>query len=106
MAYFVHINENNIVDEMIVADIEHINSGVNGDPSKWIRIEENEVGMSFHYDPVTNVFYEPQPFPSWTLDSNHNWQPPVPYPDDGEYYSWIEESMSWELMSDCCNGQK
>ena len=47
------------------------------------------------YDSVNNVFLFPQPFPSWTLDGEYEWQPPTPYPSDGKAYLWSEESKSW-----------
>ena len=34
-----------------------------------------------------------QPFQSWTLDSNNDWQPPTPKPE-GEFY-WDEETLAW-----------
>ena len=36
------------------------------------------------YDPVKDVFINEQPFASWTLDENNDWQPPVPMPE-GDY---------------------
>jgi hypothetical protein len=56
----------------------------------------NYAGIGYTYDKVNDVFYEPQPYLSWSL--NHNtwtWQPPVPYPVDGKLYSWDESSLSW-----------
>jgi len=47
------------------------------------------------YDSANNVFLFPQPFPSWTLDGEYEWQPPTPYPSDGKAYLWSEESKSW-----------
>jgi len=41
------------------------------------------------------VFVGPQPYPSWTLDGNHDWQPPTPYPSDGEEHRWSEEDQEW-----------
>ena len=39
-----------------------------------------------------NAFYEPQPFPSWTLGTNTwLWNSPIPHPDDGNYYNWEED---------------
>jgi hypothetical protein len=35
----------------------------------------------------------PQPFESWTLDENNDWQPPTPKPD-GHYY-WDENLLVW-----------
>ncbi len=34
-----------------------------------------------------------QPFPSWVLDNNNDWQPPTPQPNEDCY--WDEESLSW-----------
>ena len=39
-----------------------------------------------------------QPFPSWTLNSNNDWQPPVPRPEGNVY--WDEESLSWLPIPD------
>ena len=48
-------------------------------------------GIGWTYD-GTN-FIAPQPFESWTLDENHDWQAPTPKPD-GNYY-WNEEQQTW-----------
>jgi hypothetical protein len=42
-----------------------------------------------------DVFVYPQPYQSWTLDTNHDWQPPTPYPTDGKRYEWDEATLSW-----------
>ena len=55
----------------------------------------NYAGIGFTYDDANDVFYAPQPYPSWTLDEAWNWQPPVPYPDDGGQYVWDEDSLAW-----------
>ena len=36
-----------------------------------------------------------QPYPSWVLDSNDDWQAPTATPDDGKMYSWDEDSLAW-----------
>jgi hypothetical protein len=37
-----------------------------------------------------------QPYDSWTWNStDKRWDPPVPYPDDGNDYTWDEETTSW-----------
>jgi hypothetical protein len=41
------------------------------------------------------VFIASQPFPSWSLDENDDWQPPTPMPTDGGTYSWNEEELVW-----------
>ncbi len=42
-----------------------------------------------------DVFIAPQPYPSWTLDANHDWQPPTPMPAEGGPWSWDEDTTSW-----------
>jgi hypothetical protein len=44
------------------------------------------------------AFYNAQPFPSWTLDSDHVWQPPVAEPADrilGRAWIWKEDTQAW-----------
>lgn len=49
------------------------------------------------YDGVN--FWTLCPFPSWSKNtSTLNWEPPVPYPGDGDYYEWNESSTSWIKM--------
>jgi hypothetical protein len=55
----------------------------------------NYAGIGYTYDADNDVFYAPQPFPSWTLNENWNWQAPHPAPDDGEEYGWDEETGDW-----------
>lgn len=47
------------------------------------------------YDANADVFIAPQPFPSWTLDANLDWQPPTPMPTEGGPWSWDEGTLSW-----------
>jgi hypothetical protein len=57
-------------------------------------------GIGYTYDADADVFYAPQPYPSWTLDGSWNWQPPVPYPDDDGMYTWDEDTQTWEPVND------
>jgi hypothetical protein len=57
-------------------------------------------GIDYTYDDQADVFYAPQPYPSWTLDDQWNWQPPTPYPDDGGMYTWDEDTQTWEPLND------
>ena len=64
------------------------------DQSKAIRA--NYAGIGYTYDATNDVFYAPQPYPSWTISApTWQWQPPVPYPDDGKIYIWDEATLSW-----------
>jgi len=66
---------------------------------RWVQTSYNHnirkqyAGIGFTYDADADVFVAPQPFPSWTLDENHDWQAPVPRPE-GDYY-WSEDDMAW-----------
>ena len=51
-------------------------------------------GIGWTYDDVADQFVAPQPFESWTLDENNDWQPPTPKPD-GDYY-WNEDTQTWQ----------
>ena len=50
-------------------------------------------GIGWTYDEQANQFVAPQPYASWTLDENNDWQPPTPKPD-GNYY-WNETTQTW-----------
>jgi hypothetical protein len=55
---------------------------------------KNYAGIGDTYDPILDAFYQPQPFPSWTLDEETCvWEPPVPYPGES---LWDEETLSWK----------
>jgi hypothetical protein len=60
----------------------------------------NFAGIGYTYDEVNDVFYPPSPYDSWSLDSNWVWQPPVAYPDDGEGYTWDEDTETWVLIEE------
>jgi hypothetical protein len=52
-------------------------------------------GIGYTYDDQADVFIPPQPYPSWALDDQWNWQPLIPYPDDGGMYTWDEDTLTW-----------
>jgi hypothetical protein len=115
MAHFAQII-NNLVQKVIVIDNlilldennqEQEQLGIDfcksllGSDTEWVQtsynnsIRYNYAGIGFTWDPVNQAFYAPQPFNSWTLDSNYHWQPPVPYPTDGNEYFWDESIQDW-----------
>jgi hypothetical protein len=71
-----------------------------GLPGEWRQTSYNNnfrkqyCGPGFTYDADADVFVAPQPFPSWTLDAAHDWQPPTPMPEEGEWL-WDEGTTSW-----------
>ena len=108
MAHYAFLDDNNVVTEVIVGiDETELIEGI--DPETWYgqfrgqtcirtsyngRIRKQYAGIGYSYDASADVFIEPQPYPSWQLDANHDWQPPVPRPTEGRWY-WNEDSLEW-----------
>jgi hypothetical protein len=73
-------------------------------PGRWLQTSYNAsmrkqfAAVGGRYDEAADVFIAPQPFPSWTLDASHDWQPPAPMPVDGERYGWNESTLQWEVL--------
>lgn len=57
---------------------------------------KNYAGIGYIYHPEKENFSPPQPYPSWVLNDQCQWQAPVPRPDDDRSYTWNEETQSWE----------
>ena len=120
MAHFAEINENNIVTRVIVVgndDAPNEAAGIAfckallGDDTNWVQTSYNNnfrcryAGKSSFYDSTNDVFYDQQPYPSWTLNtSTWVWEAPVALPDDEGWndantqhvtYTWDEDSTSW-----------
>ena len=58
-------------------------------------IRKQYAGPSFTYDSDADVFITPQPYPSWTLDVDHDWQSPTPMPSEGGPWTWDEPTLTW-----------
>ena len=67
------------------------------DQTKAFRF--NYAGIGFTFDPdkgTDGAFIPPKPFESWVLDEGTClWVSPVPYPTDGEAYTWDEDAGDW-----------
>ena len=118
MAHFAQLDENNNVINVIVVKnseievdgVENENAGILfcksllGNDTVWKQTSYNatfrynfaQIGAT--YDADNDAFIDVQPYPSWALDENYKWQPPVEYPTDGLYYTWNEETTSWDLV--------
>jgi len=60
------------------------------------RQRKNYAGIGYTYDRVRNAFIPPKPWNSWTLnDTSCLWESPVPYPTDGAFYHWDEDTTNW-----------
>ena len=101
MSHFAEVNSDGIVQRVIVAEQDFINSGAVGDSFLWVQCSYNNnfrkqyAGKGYKYDKANDVFIAPQPYPSWTLDSNHDWVPPTAMPTDGKRYTWDEANTTW-----------
>lgn len=77
-----------------------VHYGQNGDPDGGVALRGNYAGIGYTYDATNDVFYAPQPYPSWNLnEQTWLWEPPVAYPDDGKVYNWDEQARSWAVPS-------
>jgi hypothetical protein len=110
MAHYAFLDENNIVTQVIVGRNEdEVVDGISDWEAHYAEvmgqrcvrtsynhnIRKQYAGIGYTYNETDDVFISPQPFPSWSLDENHDWQPPVARPAEG-MYAWNEESMQWE----------
>ena len=126
MGHFAKVN-NGIVEQVIVADQSFFDNFVDTSPGSWIQtsyntrggihyvpdsnppepspdqskaLRANYAGIGYTYDAVNDVFYAPQPYPSWTIGApTWIWQPPVPYPSEGGPYVWNEATQSWDPVT-------
>tara|TARA_R100001460_G_scaffold31892_1_gene62731 strand:- start:149 stop:526 length:378 start_codon:yes stop_codon:yes gene_type:complete len=121
MAHYAKV-QNGIVTQVIVAEADFFKTFVDDTAGTWVQtsyntrggvhykansstpssdqskaLRKNYAGIGFIYDSDKDVFYEPQPYASWTLNTNsYLWEPPVAYPSDGKAYLWEETSKSWK----------
>ena len=131
MAHFAELDNNNKVLRVLVFDDADVEAN-GGDQSesaatfcetivpfsetgvKWVQTSFNNnfrkqyASKGFTYNPTQNVFIKPQPFSSWSLDGNNDWEAPITYPTVTEeggityYIYWNEtayqadNSTGWE----------
>ena len=96
MAHFAQV-ESDIITTVIVAEQEHIDTleGTWVETSYDGSTRKQYAGKGFTYDAAKDKFIQPQPYPSWSLDGNDDWQAPIAYPDDGKDYNWDEATTNW-----------
>lgn len=124
MAHFAELNSSNEVLRVVVisnddvdanggdqhADAEafvktivpHSTGGVAWKQTSYNHnFRKQYAGIGHTYDASKNKFILPQPYPSWSLDSNDDWQAPVTYPNVTEIDSklvlifWDEDNQKW-----------
>ena len=122
MAHYSFLNENNIVTEVIVGKDEgedntdwevhygnfrnqvckrtsyNTSGGIHS--SGGIPYRKNYAGIGYSYDEQRDAFIPQKPYASFVLNEDTClWEPPVPYPTDGEQYTWNEEDLQWSLVA-------
>jgi len=124
MAHFAELNNSNEVLRVIVISNDDVEA--NGgelsseaetfvasivphseDGTAWKQTSYNHnfrkhyAGIGDTYDASKDKFIAPQPYPSWSLDSNDDWKAPVAYPTVTEIDSepvrlnWDEDNQKW-----------
>ena len=91
-----------VVQRVVVVANEEVPSDMHVDGETWCinffkggtwkqtsynhNFRKQYAGVGMIYDPVKDKFLVQQPYASWSLDSNDDWQAPIAYPsirDDG-----------------------
>jgi hypothetical protein len=120
MAHYAFLDQDQIVTEVIIGIDE--NELIEGkDPETWygqfrgqvckrtsyntkggVHIDggtpfrKNYAGIGYIYDESRDAFIPPKPCESWTLnEATCLWDAPVPYPNDGNDYTWDESAGNW-----------
>ena len=112
MAHFAQINEQNIVTQVIVVSDDDCAGGNFPDSEfagayfcnrllvgTWKQTSYNGnfrgryAGIGYKYDTGLDMFITPQPFESWTLDAQGDWQAPVAKPEGP--HTWDEATQAW-----------
>jgi hypothetical protein len=113
MAHYAWLDENNVVVNVTVGVDENVvQQDIGGSSEAWEafyfeatgytikrtsyngNIRKRYAGIGYTYDEVNDVFIAPQPYPSWSLDDNFDWQPLTPMPIEG-IWIWDEATLSW-----------
>jgi len=121
VSHFAKVTDGKVT-QVIVADKEFFDTYVDSTPGEWIQtsyntrggvhyapnsntpdggiaLRGNYAGIGYTYDRANDVFYPPQPYPSWTISApNWTWTPPVAYPTDGQKYTWDESIKNWVVI--------
>jgi len=125
MAHFAEIDGSNIVTRVVVVGNDVTTAAgplgsndmhVDGETwcvnffkgGTWKQTSYNNnfrkqyAGRGYTFDAAKNKFLTPQPYDSWALDGNDDWQAPVTYPTDttDKAISWDEAGLKWTATDD------
>ena len=129
MAHFAELDSNNIVTRVVVVGNDVTTAAgplgdndmhVDGETwcvnffkgGTWKQTSYNHnfrkqyAGKGDTFDSAKDKFISPQPYASWALDGNDDWQAPVTYPtdigteEDRKFISWDEAGLKWTATDD------
>jgi hypothetical protein len=118
MAHFAEIDDNGIVQRVLVISNDFEHRGADylandlGFGGNWIQTSYNNnfrkqfAGIGYTYDYINDLFISPKPFPSWILNSNFDWEAPIPQPKnistvwDEDKGRWVETSALYSSWLD------
>jgi len=110
MSYFAKVNDDNIVEQVVVAEsVEWCETNIGG---TWLQtsyntsggvhnaggtpFRKNYAGIGYSYDEGRDAFLPPNPYNSWLLNENTClWEAPTSMPTDDKRYAWDESTLSW-----------
>lgn len=118
MAHFAELDENNVVKRVVVIANRDTSTpdGVEKESigkafcerlfgGTWVQTSYNGnfrkryAGIGSTYNADLDAFVSPKPFPSWILNQETaDWDSPTPMPNDGQMYTWNEETTSWDVV--------
>ena len=114
MSHFAKVCDGKVT-QVIVAEQEFFDTFVDSSPGTWLQtsynthgnqhpegrpLRGNYAGIGYNYDATNDVFYAPQPYPSWILNNTTwLWEAPVAYPTDDKRYKWNESITNWEEVT-------
>lgn len=116
MAHYAWIDSNNkVINVTVGVDEDVVQEGIGGSTEAWETFYTSAINQegvyvkrtSYNnnirkqyaciggtYDKANDVFIAPQPYASWSLNSDFDWQAPTPKPVGG-LWRWDEVTLSW-----------
>jgi hypothetical protein len=128
MAHFAELDDNNVVTRVVVVgnDISTAagplgDNDMHVDGETWCvnffkggtwkqtsynhNFRKQYAGINCTYDAAKDKFLSPQPYASWALDENDDWQAPVTRPTDtiDKNLDWDEAGQKWTATDNSNN---
>ena len=120
MAHFAKLSKDNIVEIVHVVDNDVIKDKDGKEQEslgiaflqelfggQWWKqcsynkhFRKNYPGVGYTYDRALDAFIPPKPWPSWNLNGDCLWDPPISYPDGASHgeYKWNEPKQTWDKV--------